>query len=175
MPICGWRPTLRRKLFNNEKEYLKWARQVEVESDGLARGGLNEEVTYELLNNKPQRYPCITIYSLNAFFDRSGDCLNIFFDHIYLAEFTEGFNPRQAEDDWEARGKKADKYFIALQKLCDMEDANTPYEDCEKQYHIVRKLRTQETCDYLTEYFGFEVKPINKEYKRRNNNGRMAN
>lgn len=157
---------MRRKLFNNEKEYLKWARQVEVESDGLARGGgKNERVTVKLLANKPVRFPCITVYAIEASFDRSGDSMIIFFDHVYLAEFTEGFNPRQAEDEWKAREEKANKYFIALEKLHDMETTNAPYEDCEKQYHIVRKLRTKEVYNYLTEYFGFEVGPMEEKYK----------
>lgn len=159
---------MRRKLFNNKKEYVKWARNAEVESDGMAKGGgKNERATGKLLENKPQRYPCITVYALEACFDRaSGDNLFIFFDHIYLAEFTEGFNPNAEIDAWEAREKQAQPYFIALEKLRNMENRDYSDEECEKQYQRVCKLKTKEVSEFLTEYFGFEVGPFPKEYKR---------
>lgn len=125
---------MRHNLFQNEQEYRKWASKVEVETDGLARGGgRDRELSDQLLKNKPLRYPCITVSTFYSAFDRFGDNHMRIYEHVYLDEFTNGFNPYQAEDDYELEEKRKRPYWIALERFRDLLDANAPEEALNKQ------------------------------------------
>lgn len=109
--------------FNSKEEYLKWVKTVRVGTDGLARGGgIDEQLIYDLKNDVPVRFPCITVNYFEASFDRFGDSKILLWEHIYLAEFTEDFNPYKEQDRIEVEEKLIEPYFIALQEVIRTEE-----------------------------------------------------
>lgn len=136
---------MRHNLFRNEQEYKKWASKVQVETDGLARGGgRDRELSDELLKNKPVRYPCITVNTFYNTFDRIGDTRMRLYEHVYLDEFN-GFNPYAEEDAYELEEKRKRPYWIALERYRDLLDANAPQEALDKQRQRIDAIQKRLT------------------------------
>lgn len=112
---------MKRRLFNSEKEYLKWAKKAEYQSDGFAKTPDSEDLRRDLVNDIPVSFPCITLFFFESQFDRLGDSHVMLYDHVYLTEFTDGYNPNADEDKLEDEELKLRPYFLAMEKLRDYE------------------------------------------------------
>jgi hypothetical protein len=110
---------LRHHLVNSKEEYLKWVRKVKYKTYG--KDGNDYKLRQELKEFPPLKYPCIIVYMFETDFDRCGDIKTEVCNFVYLAEFTEGFDPYQEENDHEKLEKKLHPYFLALEKLRDIE------------------------------------------------------
>jgi hypothetical protein len=110
---------LRHHLVNSKEEYLKWVRKVKYKTYG--KDGDDYTLRQELKEFPPLKYPCIIVYMFETDFDGTGDNITTICNFVYLAEFTDGFDPYQEENDHEKLEKKLYPYFLACEKLRDIE------------------------------------------------------
>jgi len=106
---------LRHHLVNSKKEYLKWVKNACYKNYG--KSGDDYTLRQNLKEFPPLKYPCIIVYMFETDFDRTGDIVTMICNFVYLAEFTEGFDPYQQEKDHEKLEKKLYPYFLVLEKL----------------------------------------------------------
>lgn len=106
------------QLHNSEQDYLKWVCSVKV--NDIGHFSVDHELRDLLKKDKPNRYPAITVYWFEDDFDRMGPLKTRLFDHIYLEEFTSGYDPTAHYKELVKIKNVERKRGDILWKLCDM-------------------------------------------------------
>ena len=145
---------MKHNLFNSEKEYLKWVRKVKIGSDGLAKIPDPHELALELRADMPVKYPVITVSYFESSFDRFGDSTVLLWEHVYLAEFTEKFNPYRKEDEIEAEEELLRPYFAVGSELVKLMDYWNP-----KNYGPMTKEKSAKVAELSEKH-----DKLNKKY-----------
>jgi hypothetical protein len=104
---------MRHKLFTSESQYSNWASRTKVAS---CWGGdsIDWQLRDELKASKPERYPCIAVYSFENDHDRMGEIQTRLLEFVYLGEFDGSFDPYAEQKAEEKRQKHEEPYWIAL-------------------------------------------------------------
>lgn len=132
---------MQHNLFKDEKSYIQWARRVAVEGSWLTRGEIDWQLRDDLVEFKPVRYPVITVTCLQNDFSRGGDIGIRIFEHVYLDEFDESFDPYVEEKAQEAIEHKKHKYWIELENLRDLQESGASTEIIQKLVSKIKRIR----------------------------------